>query len=122
MQNLSKLIENRVKDAIAKASMKLGIDKNEVYYGIGGFGMVGPLIAQNPQTGEQAIVGFKPIWQISIGIRTVLVGQEPIVGGLPIPSVLPTMAEIEVAVTRLLSEVQQIRDQQNSVSRLEVGK
>ena len=102
--------------------MKLGVDKNEVYYCIGGFGMVGPLIAQNPQTGEQAIVGFKPIWQISIGVRTVLVGQEPIVGGLPIPNVLPTIAEIEIAVTRLLSEVQQMRDQQNSVSRLEVGK
>lgn len=122
MQNLSKLIENRVKDAIAKASMKLGIDKNEVYYSIGGNGMVGPLVMQNPQTGEQAIAGFKPLWQIQIGIRTVLVGQEPIVGGLPIPSVLPTMPEIEFVVTRLLTEVQQIRDQQNSVPKLEVGK
>ena len=122
MQDLNKLVENRVKDAIAKASMKLGIDKNEVYYGVGGFGMVGPLIGRNPQTGGEVVMGFRPIWQIQIGIRTVLVGQEPIVGGLPIPSVLPTMAEIEVAVTRLLSEVQQIRDQQNSVPKLEVGK
>ena len=122
MQDLNKLVENRVKDAIAKATMKLGIAKSEVYYGVGGFGMVGPLIGRNPDTGQEVIMGFKPIWQIQIGIRTVLVGQEPIVGGLPIPSVLPTMAEIEVAVTRLLSEVQQIRDQQNSVSRLEVGK
>jgi hypothetical protein len=115
LQDLNKLIENRVKDAVAKASIRLGVDKNQVYYGIGGNGMVAPLIAENPQTGEKAILGFEPIWQISLGIRTGLAGQEPIVGSLPIPSVFPTMAEIEFVVNRLMTELQEIKDKQMSL-------
>ena len=120
MQDLNKLIENRLKDAIAKASLRLGLDKSQVYYGIGGNGMIGPLVGRNPQTGEEAILGFQPIWQISIGIRTGLVGQEPIVGGLPIPNAFPTVAEIEFVVNRLLTELRQIKDQQSAMPKLEV--
>jgi hypothetical protein len=115
LQDLNKLIENRVKDAIAKACLRLGMDKSQVYYGIGGNGMVGPLIAENPQTGEKAVLGMEPIWQISVGVRTGLVGQEPIVGSLPIPSVFPTAAEIDFVVNRLLGELQQIKDQQRAL-------
>lgn len=120
MQDLNKLIENRVKDAIAKASLRLGVDKSQVYYGVGGHGMIGPLVGENPQTGEQAIMGFKPLWQISIGIRTGLVGQEPVVGSLPIPSVFPTVAEIEFVINRLLAELRQIKDEQSAIPKLEV--
>lgn len=109
-----------MKDAIAKGCLRLGINKNEAFYCVGGHGMIGPLIGQNPQTGEQAILGFQPIWQISVGLRSTLLGQEPLVGGLPIPSVLPTVAEIEFVVNRLLGEVQQLRDSQNSATKLEV--
>lgn len=122
MKDLNKIIENRVKDTIAKACLRLGIDKADVYYGIGGFGMVGPIVGQHPQTGEEAILGFKPLWQIQLGLRSPLVGQDPIVGGLPIPSVFPQMSEIEFVVNRLLGELQQIKDGQNQVPKLEIAK
>ena len=122
MQDLNKLIENRVKDAIAKASLRLGLDKSQIYYGIGGNGMIGPLMGRNPQTGEEAILGFQPIWQLSLGIRTGLVGQEPVIGSLPIPNVFPTVGEIEFVVNRLLTELRQIKDEQSATPTLEVGK
>jgi hypothetical protein len=120
VQDLNKVIENRVKDAIATNCMKLGISKSDVYYGIGGNGMVGPLVAHNPETGEEAVLGFKPLWNLQLGLQSVLLGKEPIVAGLPIPSVFPTMREIEFVVGRLLEELQQMRDNQNTVPRLEV--
>lgn len=121
MKDLTKIVENRVKDAIAKACMALGIPKTDVYYGIGGFGAVGPLVATNPETGEQAFIGFKPLWNLQIGLRSVLLGQEPIVGGLPIPSIFPSAVELDFVVARLLEELQQMRDDQNAVPKLELG-
>lgn len=122
MQDLTRIVENRVKDAIAKTCMALGIPKTDVYYCIGGFGAVGPLVATNPETNEQAFMGFQPLWNLQIGLRSVLLGQDPIVGGLPIPTVFPGQAEIEFVVARLLEELQQMRDAQNNVSNLEVGR
>jgi hypothetical protein len=122
LQDLNKLMENRVKNAIAQTCMKRGIAKTEVYYCIGGHGMVGPLVATNPETGEQAVIGFKPLWNLQLGLRSTLIGQEPIIGGLPIPSVFPTADEIEFVVDRLLGELQQMRDKQNTVPKLEVGR
>jgi hypothetical protein len=120
LQDLEKVIENRVKDSIAKACMKLGISKSDAYYGIGGNGAVLPLVANDPETGEQAFAGFKPIWNIQVGLRSILLGQEPIVGGLPIPSVFPTQQEIEFVVTMLLTQLQKMRDEQDAVPKLEV--
>lgn len=122
MQDLTRIIENRVKDAIAKSCMALGIPKGDVYYGIGGFGTVGPLVATNPENGEQAFMGFQPLWNLQIGLRSVLLGQEPIIGGLPIPSIFPTAQEVEFVVARLLEELQQMRDAQNVVPKLEAGR
>lgn len=122
MQDLTKIVENRVRDAIAKTCMTLGIPKSDVYYGIGGNGQVGPLVAVNPETGEQAFIGFKPIWNLQLGLKSILVGQEPIVGGIPLPTVWPTQQEIEFVVNTLLPQLQQMRDQQNDVSKLEIGR
>jgi hypothetical protein len=102
--------------------MALGIPKGDVYYGIGGFGTVGPLVATNPENGEQAFMGFQPLWNLQIGLRSVLLGQEPIIGGLPIPSIFPTAQEVEFVVARLLEELQQMRDAQNVVPKLEAGR
>jgi hypothetical protein len=120
MQDLNKVVENRIKDAIATNCMRLGIPKSDVYYGIGGNGAIGPLVATNPETNEQAFMGFQPIWNIQIGLRSVLLKQDPLVGGLPIPSVFPAAQEIEFVVARLLEELQQMRDNQNTVPKLEV--
>jgi hypothetical protein len=122
LQDLNKLVENRVKDAIAQICIKRGIAKTEVYYGIGGHGMIGPLVAKNPATGEQAVIGFKPLWNLQLGLRSTLIGKEPIIGGLPIPSMFPTADEIEFVVDRLLGELQEMRDKQNTVPKLEVGR
>lgn len=123
MQDLNKVVEDRVKNAIAKTCMALGISKNDVYYGIGGNGAIGPLVANNSETGEQAFMGFQPIWNLQLGLRSILLGkgQEPLVGGLPIPTVFPSQQEIEFVVARLLEELQKMRDNQNTVPKLEVG-
>ena len=122
MQDLTRIVENRVKDAIAKTSMTLGIPKSDVYYAIGGFGQVGPLVATNPETNEQAFMGFQPMWNLQIGLRSVLLGQDPLIGGLPIPGIFPSQQELEFVVARLLEELQQMRDTQNNVSNLEIGR
>jgi len=122
LQDLNKLVENRLRDAIATTCMTLGIPKSDVYYSIGGNGQVGPLVATNPETGEQAFMGFQPMWHIQLGLKSVLVGQDPIVGGLPIPTVWPSQQEIEFLVSTLLGQLQQMRDSQNDLSNLEIGR
>ena len=122
MKDLVKIVENRVKDSIAQTCMKLGIDKSEVYYGIGGFGQVAPLVATDPTNGEQAFMGFKPMWNLQLGLRSTLLGQEPIIGGLPIPGIFPSQAELQFVIDMLLEQLQQMRDAQNEVPKLEVPK
>lgn len=112
MIDLIKRIENDVKDSLAKACQAQGIDKSEVGCVVGGGGVIAPQVIANPETGEKAIVGFAPTWQITVSIRHRLLGHEPVAGSLPVHDVLPTRAMIEPVVMRLLSDVVKIREQQ----------
>jgi hypothetical protein len=122
LKDLAKIMENRVKDSIAQASMKLGIDKSEVYYTVGGLGAVLPLVATNPENGEQAFMGFQPMWTLQLGLRSINLGEDPIIGGLPIPGIFPSQPEIQFAIDMLLEQLQQMRDAQNVIPKLEVPK
>lgn len=114
MIDIAKHVENMVRDHLAQACRAQGVDKSEVGYAVGGGGAICPQVVRNPDTGESGIVGFAPTWQITVSIRSKLIGQEPIAGSIPIHDVLPTQAQIEPLITRLLSEVVQIREQQFS--------
>lgn len=112
MIDLTKRVENDVKDCLAKACQAQGIDKSEVGVTVGGGGVVAPQVIVNPETGERGVVGFAPTWQITISVRHRLLGHEPVAGSLPVYDVLPTRAMIEPVVMRLLSDVVRIREQQ----------
>lgn len=112
MIDLKKRIDNDVRDCLAQACQRLGIDKSEVGVYVGGGGVVAPQVIVNPETGEKAIVGFAPTWQITVSIRHRLIGREPVAGSLPVYDVLPTRAMIEPIVTRLLSDVHGLREKQ----------
>lgn len=105
MKDLSKQVENDVKDSISQNCLKLGINKDDAYYIIGGHGVIAPQIVNDPQTGAQGIAGFAPSWQITIGLRNHLLGQKPVAGSLPIFGVIPDRSDIDQVVTRLLGEM-----------------
>jgi hypothetical protein len=113
VKDLISIVENRVKDSVAKACMAMGINKNETYYLVGGHGAVGPLIATNQETGEQAIMGFQPLWVIGFGLRNTGIGLEPIVGSRPVVGVFPPATDIEPVVFQLVAEVQELKIQQD---------
>ena len=112
MIDLNRQVENQVKDCLARACQAQGIDKSEVGFAIGGGGAICPQVVRDPETGESGIVGFAPTWQITVSIRSRLVGQAPIAGSIPAHDVLPPPDMIEQIVFRLLNEVHQIREQQ----------
>ena len=112
MQDLAKRVENDVKMAIAEACTALGIDKNEVSWYVGGGGVISPQVVRNPETGEQAIAGFAPTWMVGIGLRSLLLGREPVVGSLPIHDVMPTAPAIKQVVFKVMSDVDTIRREQ----------
>lgn len=114
MIDLIRNVENLVKDALARACQAQGIDKSEVGYGVGGQGVIAPQVVRNPETGESVVVGFAPTWQIMVSVRHRLLGSEPVAGSLPVYNVLPTKGEIDPVVSKLLSDVVQIREQQFS--------
>lgn len=109
MKDLSKQVENDVKDSIAQNCLKLGINKDEVYYCVGGHGVIGPQIITNPDTGEQAIIGWAPSWMLAIGLRIALLGKKPVTGSLPVFGVIPTREDIDKVIFRLLGEMDQKR-------------
>lgn len=112
MIDLNKQVENTVKDALAKACQAQGIDKSEVGVAVGGGGVLAPVMMQNRQTGETVLADFAPTWHITVSIRSRLLGREPIAGSRPVHDVLPTRADVDPVVSKLLSEVYEIREQQ----------
>ena len=112
MIDLSRQVENTVKDALARACQAQGIDKSEVGYAVGGGGALAPVMVRNRETGETAIADFAPTWQITVSVRSRLLGREPVAGSRPVHDVLPTRAEVEPVVSKLLSDMVMIREQQ----------
>lgn len=112
MNDITRQVENLVKDALARACQAQGIDKSEVGWGVGGGGVVAPQMVRDPNTGESGIVGFAPCWVVMVSVRHRLIGSEPVCGSLPIYDVLPTKGQIDPVVAKILGDVVQIREQQ----------
>lgn len=104
LQDYGKQVENTVKGFIAEACMSMGINKDEAGFCVGGGGTIGPQMITNPETGEPAIVGFAPTWQVTVGLRNLLLGKDPIIKSLSVFGVLPNDAAFKTVVYRLVSE------------------
>jgi len=101
--NISQHVESVVKDQLAKACARLGVDKSEVGYAIGGHGQLTILVMPG---GQQ----LAPAWVLLLTLRHKLLGREPIAGSLPIPGVLPSDADFRTVVDRVLGEIHQARE------------
>ena len=107
MIDIAKRIENTFKDGLTQACVANGIDaKTEAGYAIGGGGSVSPMVAN----GE--LQGFGPTWVFTVSLRSLLLGQDPIAGSLPIHDVLPTDAQIRLTAQRLVNDVDTARQAQ----------
>jgi hypothetical protein len=104
MIDIAKRIENTFKDAVTQACMAQGIDaKSEAGWCVGGGGVISPMVSG----GE--LQGFGPTWFFTLSLRSLLLGQEPVAGSLPIHDVLPTDAQIRLTAQRLVADVQTAR-------------
>ena len=100
-------ILNEFKNRVAEACTARGIDhKSEAGFSIGGGGAVSPMVTN----GELA--GFGPTWMFTVSLRSLLLGQEPIAGSLPIHDVLPSDEAIKATAYRLVNDVDVARDAQ----------
>jgi len=111
LQDYRKNLENNVKELIAEACMSMGINKNEAGFCIGGGGVVAPVIINHPEQGPM-IADFAPTWQIAIGLRSLLLGKQPIIKSLPVLGVLPDREDLKPIVYRLVSECDKSRRDQ----------
>jgi len=101
-------IENTFKDAVATACIAQGIDhKTEAGWAVGGGGNVGPVIEQG-----KGIMAFAPTWTFTLELRSLLLGQTPVGGSLPIHDVVPGDDDIRKIATRLVADVDAARKAQ----------
>jgi hypothetical protein len=99
----AKHIESVVKDELAKACAKLGIDKSEVGYAIGGFGGLMPVMSDGGPSIEAA-------WTLLLSLKNSrLLGQGPEGASVPIPGVLPPDDGFRVVVNLLLKNIDERR-------------
>lgn len=103
--------ENIVKGEIAVTCQKLGLDKNDVGWAIGGHGAIGVLISPNPAGGPNQIT-FGPVWSITVSFRHLLLGQPRVGGSLPVPGVLPPDEHFRMVAQRLVTEVNAQRERE----------
>ena len=106
MNDLNARFTDVFKNALLAELAKAGIHKGEAGWSIGGGGIVAPMILN----GELA--GFGPTWMFTLSLRSLLLGQNPIAGSLPIHDVLPSEAEIKNVAKRLVTDVEAARQLQ----------
>src|SRR3954451_7524615 len=95
------------KNALAAECTANGIDhKSEAGYWVGGGGAVTPMVLN----GE--LQGFGPTWMFGFSLRSLLIGQEPVAGALPIHNVLPSDGEIKAMTKRLVTDISNARTMQ----------
>ena len=107
MKDLEAHIVNEFKNALAAECSAHGIDhKSEAGYSVGGGGGIAPIVIQ----GE--LQGFGPTWMFTFSLRSLLLGQQPIAGSLPIHDVLPSNEAIKGTAKRLVADVETARQAQ----------
>jgi hypothetical protein len=107
MRDIERHIAAIFRGAIAVNCTKLGIDhESEAGFWVGGGGAIAPMVIQ----GE--LQGFGPTWMFGLSLRSLLLGQEPIAGALPIHDIFPTDEAIENTTKRLVNDVETARQAQ----------
>lgn len=99
-------IESVVKDELAKACVKFGLDKSEVGYAISGMGGMGLLPVGPGQVVPQ------PLWTVMLSVRSKLLGQPPVADSVGIPGILPPDEAFRGMTTSLLSQLADKRDKE----------
>jgi hypothetical protein len=107
MKDTQKRITATFRGAIAENCTALGIDHDsEASIWVGGGGCVSPMVIN----GE--LQGFGPTWMFGLELRSLLLGQDPVAGALPIHDVLPNDAAIKATAKRLVHDVEAARQAQ----------
>lgn len=96
--------EQVVKDELAKACQKLGIDNKQAGFAIGGFGSSGIVVDNN--SGETMVI---PMWSVTLSLRNLLLGLPPTSANLPVPGVLPQDEHFRATVSVLLPQIESKR-------------
>lgn len=99
-------IESVVKDELAKACAKLGIDKSEVGYAVSNGGGMG-LMPVGP--GQ---VAPSPLWSVMLSLRSKLLGQQRVADSVGVPGILPPDEMFRGIVNELLGRLSDIREKQ----------
>ena len=97
-------IENVVKDALVTTCAKLGIDKSEVGYAVGGHGGMGLLPVGPGQ------ITPSPLWVVMLSLRSKLLGQPPVADSVGVPGILPPDIAFRGLVEELLKALSDKRD------------
>lgn len=107
MRDIERHIAATFRGAIAENCTKLGIDhESEAGFWVGGGGAIAPMVIK----GE--LQGFGPTWMFGFSLRSLLLGQDPIAGALPIHDILPSDASINATTRRLVADVEAARQAQ----------
>lgn len=107
MRDITAHIVDTFKNALAVECTANGIDHRlETGYAVGGGGAISPMVINGELT------GFGPTWVFTFSLRSLLLGNQPVAGSLPIHDVLPSDEAIKGTAKRLVNDVNTARNAQ----------